>query len=122
MRLQPTYRDIVSQKEFMRNAVGMEFKTGGGVLDVSEFGDVAEDGYIQAGTAVGKNSDGFYVPFDGEEDLDGAGLTASEISIDEDETNAVVGIVVAGHPLERKCHNVSDDFKDAVEGYLRFDV
>lgn len=129
MNLQPKMVDIVGQKEFMRNAVGMEFKTGGATLDADEFDDVQEDGVIKAGTAVYKNDDGLYVPWDdpsedeegNTDSRDGAGLTASDILFEED-TKPIVGVVVAGHPLEKKCTGVTDAFKDEVKGYLRFDA
>lgn len=124
MNLQPKMVDIVSQKEFMRNAVGMEFKTGGATLDADEFKDVKEDGFVKAGTAVYKNEDGLYVPWEdpGEDDKrEGAGLIANDVEASEG-TKPIVGIVVAGHPLEDKCTGVTDDFKDEVKGYLRFDA
>lgn len=129
MNLQPTTIDIVGQKEFLRNNVGVEFKTGGATLDADEFKDVMENGYVKAGTAVYKGSDGLYVPWsDAETDEDGntenregAGLTSHDVRIASN-GNPIVGVVVAGHPLEKKCTGVTDGFKDEVKGYLRFDA
>lgn len=128
MDLQPRFREIIGKKEFLRNSVGIEHKTGGATLDGTEFDDVTENDYVKAGTAVYKNSDGFYVPWedpstdeDGNtESREGAGLTAHDVKIDGG--NPVVGLVVAGHPLESKCTGVTDGFKKEVKGYLRFDA
>lgn len=122
MNLQPTTIDIVGQKEFLRNNVGIEFKTGGATLEADKFDDVTENGYVKAGTAVYKNDDGFYVPWDDDaEDVEGAGLTSHDVQAREG-AKPIVGIVVAGHPLEKKCVGVTDGFKDEVKGYLRFDA
>lgn len=123
MNLQPTLVDIVSQKEFLRSTNDIQFKTGGATLDVEKF-SLDDDGYIPAGTAVMKDEDGLYIPFasGGEEGAttEGEGLTASEIY--GNAGNAIVGVLIAGHPIEDKCHGVDDAFKEAVKGYLRFDV
>lgn len=125
MNLQPRTETIFGQKEFLRNSVGMEFKTGGATLDASKFGDVAENGYVKAGTAVYLGEDGLYVPWTdaGEEGgaREGAGLTAHDVKLVSG-SNAIVGVLVAGHPLERKCTGVTDEFKQEVKGYLRFDA
>lgn len=125
MNLQPTIQKIAGQKEFLRNSVGMEFKTGGATLDASKFNSVAEDGYVKAGTAVYLGEEGLYVPWEdaGEEGgaREGAGLTAHDVRL-ESGSNPIVGILVAGHPLERKCTGVTDGFKQEVKGYLRFDA
>lgn len=124
MNLQPRFREIIGQKEFMRNSVGIEHKTGGATLDGTAFNDVSENGYVKAGTAVYKGDTGFYVPWtdpaDGEA-REGAGLTAHDVNIDAG-GNPVVGLIVAGHPLEDKCTGVTEGFKDEVKGYLRFDA
>lgn len=131
LNLQPHFVDLVSQKEFLRNTVGMEWKTGGGTLDAGEFDSVKnDDGFVPAGTAVVLNDDGFYVPFedateggDGETptaNSEGAGLTANDVNVNNG--NVIVGILIAGHPIEDKCTGVTKQFKDAVKGYLRFDA
>lgn len=125
MNLQPTTQKIVGQKEFLRNSVGMEFKTGGATLDGSKFSSVAEDGYVKAGTAVYLGEEGFYVPWEdaGEEGgaREGAGLTAHDVKVSND-SKPIVGVLIAGHPLESKCTGVTDGFKQEVKGYLRFDA
>lgn len=126
MNLQPTKIDIVSGKEFLRNNVGTEYKTGGATLDASKF---TEGEYVKAGPAVYKGSDGLYVPWtdpstdeDGNtEAREGAGLTSHDVRVVEG-SNPIVGILVAGHPLEDKCTGVTDGFKQEVKGYLRFDA
>lgn len=124
MNLQPTKLKIVGQKEFMRNSVGMEFKTGGATLDHTKFSSVTENGYVKAGTAVYKGEDGFYVPWtDAEEGetREGAGLTSHDVKVVSG-SNPIVGVLVAGHPLESKCTGITDGFKEEVKGYLRFDA
>jgi|SRR5699024_6434930 len=140
MNLQPSgLETIYGQKQFLRNSVGLEYKTGGATLDHEAFAgsDVVNDeGYVLAGTAVYRDADsGLYVPWEDEvpaEEGDpetmsvngnrqGAGLTAHDVKIVEG-SNAIVGVLVAGHPLESKCHGVTDGFKEAVRGYLRFDA
>lgn len=127
MNLQPHSVDVIVQKEFLRNTLDIQYKTAGGVLDIGEFGDDhVSDGYVKAGTAVMQDDDGNYVPFklgddDKVEDVKGAGLTANDVEADEDGV-VIVGILIAGHPVEDKCTGVDDDFKEAVKGYLRFDV
>ncbi len=130
MNLQPRKEVIFGQKEFLRNSVGTEYKTGGATLDGSAFSGVSENGYVKAGTAVYKGADGLYVPWtdaptneEGEttETREGAGLTAHDVKIISG-SNPIVGILVAGHPLERKCTGVTDGFKEEVKGYLRFDA
>lgn len=124
MNLQPTYQKIFGQKEFLRNNIGTEFKTGGATLDASAFTSVSENGYVKAGTAVYLGEDGLYLPWadavEGET-REGAGLTSHDVKLVEG-SNPVVGVLVAGHPLERKCTGVTEGFKAEVKGYLRFDA
>jgi len=129
MNLQPTIQKVAGKKEFLRNTVGLEHKTAGATLDGSKFTDGE---YVKAGTAVYKDADtGLYVPWkdpsDGGENeepdtnREGAGLTAHDVKI-VNGGNAIVGLVIAGHPLENKCTGVTKGFKEEVKGYLRFDV
>ncbi|GIO25102.1 hypothetical protein [Oceanobacillus sp. J11TS1] len=124
MNLQPTYQKIFGQKEFLRNTVGTEYKTGGATLDASAFTAVAENGYVKAGTAVYLGEDGLYLPWTdaGEGDArEGAGLTSHDVKLVPN-SNPVVGVLVAGHPLEANCTGVTEGFKQEVKGYLRFDA
>lgn len=125
MNLQPRTEKIFGQKEFLRNSVGMEFKTGGATLDASKFSNVAENGYVKAGTAVYLGEEGLYVPWtDAGEDggaREGAGLTSHDVKLVTG-SNPIVGVLVAGHPLENKCTGVTEEFKQEVKGYLRFDA
>lgn len=123
MNLQPVLKKIAGKKEFLRNTVGVEYKTGGATLDASQFTDGE---YVEAGTAVYKDADtGLYVPWadtgEGGAERPGAGLTSHDVYV-ADGSNPIVGVVVAGHPLENKCTGVTDGFKDEVKGYLRFDA
>ncbi|RHW33526.1 hypothetical protein [Oceanobacillus profundus] len=121
MNLQPTKIDIVSGKNFLRNNVGTEYKTGGATLDASKF---TTGEYVKAGTAVYIGDDGFYVPWtDAEEGetREGAGLTSHDVKV-VNGSNPIVGVLIAGHPLESKCTGVTEGFKAEVKGYLRFDA
>lgn len=120
MNLQPTTQKYFGQVEFLRNSVGLEFKTAGGTIDATKFGDVAENGYIKSGTAVGMNAEGYYEPFSADASA-GAGLVAHDIKLVEG-SNAIIGVLLSGHPLEDKCTGVTEEFKTATAGYLRFDA
>lgn len=120
MNLQPRTEQIVGQKEFLRNTQGMEFKTAGGTLDAASF---TAGQYVKAGTAVFRDTDGFYKPWPataaGTEE--GAGLTTHDVKVYAGQ-NPVVGILAAGHPIESKCTGVTDEFKAEVKGRLVFDI
>jgi hypothetical protein len=61
MNLKPTTQQIAGQKEFLRNTVGMEFKTAGATLDGAAF---TPGTYVTAGTAVYKDAtSGLYKPW-----------------------------------------------------------
>lgn len=129
MNLKPRKETIVGQKEFLRNSVGLQFKTAGATLDGDAFADVAVDGYIKAGTAVCKGPEGLYVPWsdpktdeDGNTEVrEGAGLVAHDTKLISG-SNPITGILAAGHPLEKKCIGVTDAFKEATKGRLVFDI
>jgi hypothetical protein len=124
MNLKPRTEQLFGQKEFLRNSVGMEFKTAGATLDGTAFNAVAENGYVKAGTAVYKGAGDFFVPVatdTAEADLVAASLTAHDVKLVSG-SNAIVGTLVAGHPLEDKCTGVTDAFKAATKGRLVFDV
>lgn len=120
MNLQPRRETIVGQREFLRNSVGMEFKTAGATLAGASF---TAGEYVPAGTAVFLDADGLYKPVAAETPatMEGAGLTANDVEIVEGQ-NPIVGVLVAGHPLEEKCTGVTDAFKTATAGRLVFDV
>ncbi|OCA87299.1 hypothetical protein [Pseudobacillus wudalianchiensis] len=120
MNLKPRRETIFGQKEFLRNSVGMEFKTAGATLSAASF--TAGD-YVKAGTAVFKDTDGLYKPVveATPATMEGAGLTAHDVKVVAG-SNPIVGILVAGHPLESKCTGVTANFKVATKGRLVFDV
>ena len=119
MNLQPRKEKIVGQKEFLRNAVGTEYKTGGATLDASAFGE----GYVDAGTAVYLGEDGLYKPWGAETVATekGAGLTSHDVKVIAGQ-NPIVGVLSAGHPIESKCKGVNDAFKEATKGRIVFDI
>lgn len=123
MNLKPRRETIVGQKEFLRNSVGMEFKTAGATLDGAAFAGVAVDGYVKAGTATYLGEDGLYKPWgtDTEATEAGAGLVAHDTKLISG-SNPITGILAAGHPLEKKCIGVNDTFKEATKGRLVFDI
>lgn len=121
MNLKPRTEQLFGQKEFLRNSVGLEFKTAGATLDAALF---TAGEYVKAGTAVFKGANGLFAPVAAgtlEADLVAASLTAHDVKI-VDGSNAIVGTVVAGHPLESKCTGVTDAFKAATKGRLVFDI
>ncbi len=122
MNLQPRTREIVGQKEFLRNSVGMEFKTAGATLDATAF---TAGEYVPAGTAIYKDgTSGLFVPVAADttaEAMTAACLTAHDVEVVEG-ANPIVGTLVAGHPLEEKCTGVTDAFKTATAGRLVFDI
>lgn len=124
MNLQPYTVKVVGQAEFLRNAVGIEYKTGGATLDASAFTDALEAGFVKAGTAVYRDSvSGLYKPWEAltEATEKGAGLTSHDVTIKAGQ-NPIVGVLAAGHPLENKCTGVTDAFKEATKGRIVFDI
>ncbi|BAM99141.1 hypothetical protein [Bacillus phage PM1] len=128
MNLQPRRDTIIGGNvEFLRNTVGLEYKTAGLTLDASAFpaGQV-----VKAGTAVYIGDNGLGLPW-AAEDADGnggtpatakgAGLTSHDVRVYEGQ-NPIVGVVAAGHPLESRCTGVTDTFKEATKGRLVFDI
>ncbi|KIL79585.1 hypothetical protein [Bacillus badius] len=121
MNLQPQRDTIISQKEFLRNTVGMEFKTAGLTLDASKF---TAGQYVKAGTAVFKNeTSGLFEPVqaDTPETMLAACLTSHDVKVTAG-VNPVVGGVMGGHPIESKCTGVTANFKAATKGRLTFDI
>lgn len=119
MNLQPRRDTIVGGNvEFLRNAVGREYKTGGLTLDASKF-----TGTVKAGTAVFIGDNGLGQPWaaDTAATVKGAGLTSHDVKVISGQ-NPTVGVLVAGHPLESRCTGVTDTFKEAVKGRLVFDI
>lgn len=125
MNLQPTTQKIVGQREFLRNSVGIQYKTGGATLDASAF---PTGEYVKAGTAVYLGEDGLYLPWSDpatEEGVtevrEGAGLTSHDVKVVAN-SNPIVGVLAAGHPLESRCTGVTEAFKEATKGRLVFDI
>lgn len=121
MNLQPRRESIISQGEFLRNTQGMEVKTGGLTLNAADFtaGDVVKAGtavYIDGTTKLGRKWAAATVATE-----KGAGLTMHDVRIVAGQ-NPVVGVLVAGHPLESKCTGVTANFKTAAAGRIVFDI
>lgn len=124
MNLQPRIQEVVGQAEFLRNAVGIEYKTGGATLEASKFTDALANGFVKAGTAVYRDgTSGLYQPW-GASTLateSGAGLTSHDVTIATGQ-NPIVGVVAAGHPIKEKCTGVEDTFVEATKGRIVFDI
>lgn len=115
----PVKKSYGGQVEFLRNAVGTEYKTAGATLLASAF---PADAYVKAGTAVYLDADGFYKPVTGAtpDTMEGAGLTSHDVKIAG--ANVLVGVLAAGHPREDRCTGVTAAFKTATKGRLVFDI
>ncbi|OXS77950.1 hypothetical protein [Domibacillus enclensis] len=124
MNLKPRIEQVSGQKEFLRNTVGMQWKTGGVTLDATAF---TAGQYVKAGTAVFKDTaTGLFKPVvDGATPtpatMEAACLTANDVKVIAG-SNPIVGALVAGHPLEGKCTGVTTNFKEAVKGRIVFDL
>lgn len=121
MNLKPRTESYAGQKQFLRNSVGLEHKTGGATLDGALF---PNNTVVKAGTAVFKGANGLFAPVAAETvetDLVAASLTAHDVKI-VSAGNAIVGTIAAGHPLEDKCTGVTAAFKAATKGRLVFDI
>lgn len=121
MNLQPRKETIIGQKEFLRNSVGMQFKTAGATLDAASF---PAGEYVKAGTAIYKDDvSGLFKPVAAETaaTMTAACLTAHDVKVYAGQ-NPIVGTLVAGHPLESKCTGVTANFKTATAGRLVFDI
>lgn len=120
MNLQPRREVIAGQKEFLRNANDLQFKTAGATLAAADF---PAGQYVKAGTAVYKGEDGLFHPWaaDTPATAPAAGLTTHDVKVVSGQ-NPIVGVLAAGHPLERKCTGVNAAFKEATKGRLVFDI
>ncbi|WP_445506799.1 hypothetical protein [Niallia sp. 03190] len=121
MNLQPRKETIAGQKEFLRNTQGMQFKSAGVTLQGSDF---AAGEYLKAGTAIFVDSVsglGRKWQADTVATQTGAGLTTHDVKVIAGQ-NPIVGVLVAGHPLESKCTGVTANFKTATTGRLVFDI
>lgn len=120
MNIPPELYKLTRPKRFMRNAIGIEYKTGGATLDASAF----PNALVKAGTAVYRDgSSGLYKPWKAltESTELGAGLTSHDVEIMPN-SNPIVGIVAKGHLEEFRCIGVTDTFKEAVKGRITFDI
>lgn len=120
MNLKPRKETIYGQKEFMRNTVGMEYKTGGVTLDGAAF----PEGYVKAGTAVFRSGNGLYHPVAA--DTTAAAIVAGVLTTDDvrvyGDDNVIVGGIMAGHPDPDKVTGVTAAFRTATAGRLHFDL
>lgn len=121
MNLQPRKDTIIVQSEFMRNTQGMQVKTAGVTLNAADW---ADKDIVKAGTAIYVDS----TTRQGRKWLaatagtqTGAGLTMHDVRIVAGQ-NPIVGVLVAGHPLEAKCTGVTANFKAATQGRIVFDI
>lgn len=120
MNLQPRKESIISQKEFLRNAQGIQVKTGGTTLLATDWnpGDI-----VKAGTAIFIDNNGMGRKWTADTlaTQTGACLTMHDTKIIAG-SNPIVGALTAGHPLESKCTGVTANFKAATAGRIVFDI
>lgn len=119
--LTPRREGTKSQPEFLRNAVGINYKTGNVVLDVTTL-TVGEE--IKAGTAVFYNpTTNLYetVKADTPETMEAACLTRTSVKVLAGQ-NPMTGALSACHPLENRCTGVTAAFKAATKGRIIFDI
>lgn len=114
----------VARPEFLRNAVGLQYKTGNVVLDVTK---LTPGTTVYGGTAVHYNeTTQMYEPV-----VDGATPTPATMvgaALTRDATkvyagqNPMVGALSACNAIEERCTGVTANFKDAVKGRIVFDL
>lgn len=118
--LQPRRDGTVSRPEFLRNAVGLQYKTGNVVLDVTK---LTPGETVHGGTAVHYNATSqMYEPVTAESvNLVGAVLTRDATKVYAGQ-NPMVGALTACNAIESRCTGVTAAFKEAVQGRIVFDV
>ena len=117
-----TRRDsTVSRPEFLRNAVGLQYKTGNVILDVTK---LTPGENVNDGTAVHYNeASQMYEPVVAETPatMVGAVLTRDATKVYAGQ-NPMVGALTACNAIEQRCTGVTANFKEAVKGRIVFDV
>lgn len=119
--LQPRKASLETRPEFLRNAVGLQYKTGNVVLDVSK---LTPGTPVYGGTAVHYNETSqMYEPVEAETaaTMVGAVLTRDHTQVFAGQ-NPMVGALTACNAIEERCTGVTANFKDAVKGRIVFDV
>lgn len=119
--LQPRRDGTVARPEFLRNAVGLQYKTGNVVLDVTK---LTPGEPVYGGTAVFYNpTSQMYEPVTAEtpDTMAGAVLTRDATKVYAGQ-NPMVGALTACNAIEARCTGVTANFKAAVKGRIVFDV
>lgn len=120
MNLQPrTEPSIVDGREFLRNAVGVEYKTAGITLDRAAFtGD-----RVKGGTAVYRAANGLFAPVTEATTapIDGACLTAHGVPL-QTGVNPVVGAITKAYARRDRCTGVTAAFEEATRNRIVFDL
>ena len=122
--LQPRRDGTVSRPEFLRNAVGLQYKTGNVVLDVTK---LTPGETVHGGTAVHYNATTqMYEPVLGGATPTPATMVGAVLTRDSAKVyagqNPMVGALTACNAIEVRCTGVTTAFKDAVKGRIVFDV
>lgn len=119
--LKPRRDGTVARPEFLRNAVGLQYKTGNVVLDVSK---LTPGTPVYGGTAVFYNPETqMHEPVTAETpaEMVGAVLTRDSTKVYAGQ-NPMVGALTACNAIEERCTGVTANFKAAVKGRIVFDV
>lgn len=119
MNLQPRKETIVGQAEFLKSTQGAIFKVGGITLKGSAFPD---GNVIKAGTAVMKDTDGLFIPYQDAGDAtagysfpEGAEVYLTTHDIVNKGGNAIVGALIEGYVKTSRLTGVTDAFKTAMK-------
>lgn len=116
-----TYKTFGKSVEFLRDGKNVEYTVGNTTLDGSTFTEVTE---VPIGTAIFRNEEtGLFELVTGSTpaSMKGAVLTANDVTVEPNE-NEIVSAVRNASVIEARCKGVTDNFKKATQGYIRFDI
>lgn len=122
MNLKPkTFKTFGKSVEFLRDGKNVEYTVGNPTLDGSTFTEVTE---VPNGTAIFRNEEtGLFELVTGSTPatMKGAVLTANDVTVEPNE-NEIVSAVRKASVIEARCKGVTDNFKQASQGRLVFDI
>lgn len=123
MGLKPKEINKLTRKiEFLRDAKNLEYTVGNVALDATKF---SEDTLVPAGTAVFENdTTGLFelVQSSTPATMKAAVLTTFDVQVEANGENELVGCVRKASVIEERTHGVTDNFKQATQGRIVFDV
>lgn len=122
MNLKPkTYKTFGRQIEFLRDGKNVEYTVGNTTLDGSKFSERTE---VPMGTAIFRNAEtGLFELVTGSTPatMEAPVLTAKDVTVEPNE-NGIVSAVRKASVIEVRCKGVTDNFKQATQGRLVFDI